>query len=162
MKHNKMLLLVLMILPWLSVPFLGKRTIKRFFPGALFMGAWVTVESILARKRVWWRFTDKLLPGVMGEIPFIVGPFFVGTLWIFKLTFGNFFRYLIVNLIIDVPFTFLGMHFLRKLGIVSLVRLKHYQMSLLFMAKSVLMYIFQGSIEKVRKKPKSLLQRIFS
>ncbi|WP_223589355.1 hypothetical protein [Neobacillus bataviensis] len=162
MKHNKMLLLILMILPWLSVPFLGKRTIKRFFPGALFMGAWITVESILAKKRVWWRFTDKLIPGVMGEIPFIVGPFFVGSLWIFKLTFGNFFRYLIVNLITDVLFTFLGMHFLRRLGIVSLVRMKHYQMSLLFMAKSVLMYIFQGSIEKLRNKPRALLQRIFS
>lgn len=162
MKHRKMILLVMMLLPWLSVPFLGKRTIKRFYPGALFMGAWITAESIIAKKRVWWRFYEKLIPGVMGEIPFIMGPFFVGSLWIFKLTFGNFFRYLIVNLITDVLFTFLGMTFLRKMGIVSLVRLKNYQMTILFMAKSVLMYGFQSSVEKLRKKPKSLLQRIFS
>jgi hypothetical protein len=152
MKNNKMFLLAMMILPWLSVPFIEKRTFRRFLPGALFICIWVAVESIIAKKRVWWRFSEKLIPNAMGEIPFIVGPFFIGSLWILKFTFGKFLRYFIVNLIVDVLFIYPGIHFLKNIGIVSLVRLKHYQMLLIFLAKSVLMYGFQGMFLKFQRK----------
>jgi hypothetical protein len=51
MRNNKMILLVMIVLPWLTVPFLGKLTIKRFYPGALFISVWVFFESIIAEKR---------------------------------------------------------------------------------------------------------------
>lgn len=162
MRKNKMILLVMMILPWLSVPFIGRRAIKRFYPGALFIIVWVAVESIFAKKRVWWRIYEKLIPNVIGEMPFMVGPFFVGSLWILKFTFGNFMRYLYLNLFLDTLFAYPGMFILKKLGIASLVRLRPYQMVILFMSKSVLMYGFQNLVNQLRKKPKSLFQKLFS
>jgi hypothetical protein len=160
MKHNKLFLLVLMLVPWLSVPMLGKRNFKRFLPGAFFMVVWIAVESILAKRRAWWRFHEKLIPNSMGELPFLLGPFLIGSIWILKFTFGNFFRYLIVNLVTDFLFVYPGMFALKRMGIISLVRLKHYQMGILFMAKAVLMYGFQAIAEKFTKKPKSLIRRI--
>ncbi|WP_160723800.1 hypothetical protein [Bacillus sp. USDA818B3_A] len=160
MKYNKMFLFVIMLVPWLSVPMLGKKNFKRFLPAAFFITVWISVESILAKKRVWWKFYDKLIPNVMGELPFLIGPFLIGSIWILKFTFGNFFRYLIVNLVTDVLFVYPGMFALKRMGIISLIRMKHYQMGILFMAKSVLMYVFQFMVEKIRKKPKSLIQRI--
>ncbi|WHY67868.1 hypothetical protein [Neobacillus sp. SuZ13] len=162
MRKNKMILLVIMILPWLSMPFMGKRTIKRLFPGAIFMFIWVAVESILAKKRVWWRIYERIIPKVIGELPFMLGPFFVGSLWILKWTFGNFTRYLFLNLIFDTLFAYPGMFILKRLGIASLVRLRPYQMVILFMSKSVIMYGLQSSADKLRKKPKSLFQKLFS
>lgn len=162
MKSKKMFLLLMMLLPWLSVPLLGKQSFRRFLPGAMFICLWISIESILAKKRVWWGFYEKLIPNVMGELPFLVGPFFVGSLWILKFSFGNFLRYLLMNFITDITFVYPGMITLKRLGIVSLVRMKHYQMGILFMCKSVLMYGFQGMIDKLRKKPKSKIQRIFS
>lgn len=162
MNNKKLFLLAMMIVPWLSVPFLGKRELRRFLPGALFICVWVTVESILAKKWMWWRFYEKLTPKVMGEIPFIVGPFFIGSLWILKFTFGKFFRYLIVNIVTDVLFAYPGVYFLKRFGIVSLVRLKHYQMVLLFITKSVLMYGIQSLAMLRQKKAKSFFKRIFS
>ncbi|MDQ1147594.1 hypothetical protein QE429_004421 [Bacillus sp. SORGH_AS 510] len=159
MKHNKMFLLVLMLVPWFSVPLLGRRALKRFYPGALFTFVWILFESIFAGKRLWWKFYEKLTP--MGELPFMIGPFFVGSLWILKFTFGNFFRYLFLNLIIDAFFVYPGMIILRKMKIVSLIRMKHYQMGILFLSKSVVMYGFQYLVEKIRKKPKTLMQKIF-
>ena len=155
-----MFLLVLMLVPWLSVPMLGKRNFKRFLPAGFFMVVWIAVESILAKKRVWWKFYEKLFPNSMGELPFLLGPLLIGSIWILKFTFGNFFRFLIVNLVTDVMFVYPGMFALKRMGIISLVRLKHYQMGMLFMAKSVLMYGFQSMVEKYRKKPKSLIQRL--
>lgn len=151
MKNNKMFLLGLMILPWMSVPFIKKQTIRRFLPGALFICVWVAVESMIANKRVWWRFYEKLIPNAMAEIPFIVGPFFVGSLWILKFTWGKFLRYLFVNFIVDIMFVYPGLFLLKKMGIVSLVRLKHYQMLLIFLTKSVLMYGFQGMVGKFQE-----------
>ncbi|WP_413303213.1 hypothetical protein AA0X95_25640 [Bacillus sp. 1P10SD] len=162
MKQNKLFLLAMMLIPWLSLPLLGKRAFKRFYPGALFIFVWVLFESYFAKKRLWWRFYEKLIPKTMGELPFMIGPFFVGSLWILKFTFGNFFRYLLLNLILDTLFAFPGMIALRRMGIVSLVSMKHYQMGLIFMIKSVIMYGFQSMIEKMRKKPKSLIQKIFA
>ncbi|MEH6956034.1 hypothetical protein [Neobacillus drentensis] len=162
MRKNKMILLVILILPWLSMPFLGKRTIKRLYPGALFMFVWVGVESILAKKRVWWRIYEKLSPKIIGELPFMLGPFFVGSLWILKFTVGNFIRYLFLNLIFDTLFAYPGMFILKRLGIASLIRLRPYQMVLLFMGKSVIMYGVQSLANKLRKKPKSLFQKLFS
>ncbi|MEH7095367.1 hypothetical protein [Neobacillus vireti] len=160
MKYNKMFLLVLMLVPWLSVPMLGKRNFKRFLPAAFFMMVWIAVESIMAKKRVWWKFYEKLIPNTMGELPFLLGPFMIGSIWILKFTFGNFFRYLIVNLVTDFLFVYPGMYVLKRMGIISLVRMKHYQMGILFMAKSVLMYGFQYMVEKIRRKPKSLIQQL--
>ena len=162
MKQNKLFLLAMMLIPWLSLPLLGKRSFKRFYPGALFIFVWVLFESYFAKKRLWWRFYEKIIPKTMGELPFMIGPFFVGSLWILKFTFGNFFRYLLLNLILDTLFAFPGMIALRRMGIVSLVSMKHYQMGLLFFIKSVIMYGFQSMIEKMRKKPKSLIQKIFA
>ncbi len=162
MRRNKMFLLVIMILPWLSLQLLGKKAIQRFYPGALFIFFLVLVESIFVKKRVWWRFFEKLLPNVMGELPFLFGPLFVGALWILKFSFGNFLRYIILNVVTNLLIAYPGMSILRKMGIVSLVRLKHYQMGVLLMAQSVLMYIVQIVAEKNRKTPKSLIQRMFS
>ena len=157
-----MILLVIMILPWLSMPFIGKQTIKRLYPGAIFMVVWVGVESILAKKRVWWRIYERINSKVIGELPFMLGPFFVGSLWILKWTFGKFPRYLFLNFIFDTLFAYPGMFILKRLGIASLVRLRPYQMVLLFMSKSVIMYGLQSSVNKLHKKPKSLLQKLFS
>lgn len=162
MKHNKMFLLAMMLVPWLSLPLLGKKSFRRFYPGALFVCIWVTVESLIAKKRVWWRFYEKLIPKTMGEIPFIIGPLFVGSIWILKFSFGKFRRFLLLNTITNFLFVFPGMITLRNTGIVSLVRMKHYQMGILFMAKSVLMYGIQAITEKIRKKPKTIIQRFFS
>ena len=162
MRKNKMILFAMMVLPWLSLPLLGKLSFKRFYPGALFISVWVAVESIVAKKRMWWRIYERTIPQVIGEMPFILGPFFVGSLWILKFTFGNFFRYLFLNLLLDTFFAFPGVYILRKLGIASLVRLKPYQMVLLFMCKSVLMYGFQSKVNGLRKKPKSLFKKLFS
>ncbi|MBO0959736.1 hypothetical protein J1P26_08370 [Neobacillus sp. MM2021_6] len=162
MKYNKMFLLVIMLVPWLSLPLLGKKSFRRFYPGALFVCIWIACESLLAKKRIWWRFYEKLIPNVMGEIPFIIGPFFIGSIWILKFTFGNFFRYIVLNFVMDFLFVYPGMIALRNMGVVSLVRMKHYQMGILFMAKSVLMYVFQSFAEKLRKKPKNIIQKILS
>jgi hypothetical protein len=143
MKYTKKLLVAAMILPWFSVPFLGIKAFKRFLPATIFVNLVVVLDSIIAKKRVWWWFYKKLDPKWRGETPFIWGPFLVGSLWIMKLTYGKFFRYMILNFIVDYSFVYLMVSWLKRLGIVSLVRLKKFQLLLLFLLKAILLYTFQ-------------------
>jgi len=147
-RYLKPLLLLMMIIPWFSLPFLGKKSLKRFFPATLFIALVVTIEDVVAKKRKWWWWYENIHPKLSGIVPFVWGPFIVGSLWILKCTYGKFTKYIILNLIVDSFFTYFLTEWLKKLGIASLVRLKKYQLSLLFLLKSLLLYGFQFFKEK--------------
>ncbi len=153
-KYMKSLLLIMMIFPWFSLPFIGRRSVKRFLPAAFFISLVVTIEDVIAKKRKWWWWYEGIHPKLSGIVPFLWGPFIVGSIWILKLTYGKFTKYIILNLIVDSMFTYFLVDCLRKLGIASLVRLKKYQLSLLFFLKSILLYGFHFIKENSMKKIK--------
>ncbi|NRD80240.1 hypothetical protein HPT25_23240 [Bacillus sp. BRMEA1] len=143
MKYDKLLLGSIMLIPWLTLPFMDKRSFKRYFPSALFICVVVFIESIVAHKQKWWLFYKKLIPKTLGELPLIAGPFFVGTLWIMKFTFGHFVRYFSLNLFIDIIFSMIMTDWLRSLGLASLIRIKKYQFLFIFLIKATILYLFQ-------------------
>ncbi|MGM0920096.1 MAG: hypothetical protein ACQEWW_02545 [Bacillota bacterium] len=147
MRNTKKFIILMTILPWLSVPFIGVKSLRRFLPGTIFMCVYLTAEGYLAEKKKWWWFPYNVKPNVLGEMPLILGPFLVGALWILKFTFGKFKLYLIVNIMIDSIFTFIATDWLKKIGYVSLVRITKYQLALLFLVKTFLMYGFQFIFE---------------
>lgn len=148
MRNTKLFMIIMTLLPWLSVPLLNAKTFKRFLPSALFMCLYVTAEGYLAQKKKWWWFLFPVKPNVVGELPLIFGPFLVGSLWILKYTYGKFSLYLLINIVIDSIFTCFTLNWFKKIGYVSLVRLTKFQLSLLFLVKSIIMYGFQVMYEK--------------
>ncbi|WP_442599386.1 hypothetical protein [Neobacillus sp. D3-1R] len=152
MKNKKWMLIGMLIAPWFSLPLLGKKSFKRFLPAVIFINIVIFIESIIAYKRKWWWFYEKLHRKINGEFPLMWGPFFIGSFWIMKFTYGRFRLYMLTNFIIDSLFVFPGILILRKLGIASLVRLKHYQLLILFLYKAIILYIFQFFKESISKK----------
>jgi hypothetical protein len=149
MKYSKLIFVLMMILPWFSLPLLGKDAFKRFLPAGLFISLVVRVVNFIAKRRKWWWWYEKLHPEVSGVIPFIVGPFLVGSMWILKLTYGKFFRFMLLNLIIDSMFTYILVNWLKKFGVASLVRLRKIQLLYIFMVEALLLYGFQFLKEKI-------------
>ncbi len=151
-KYNKLILLLMMVLLWLTLPLLGKNTVKRFFPAGIFIALLTRWENSIAKKRTWWWWYEKLHPKLSGSFPFVWGPFMIGSMWILKFTYGNFYRYLIINLIVDSLFVFVIIDkWLTKWGIASLVRMKKFQLSLLLFIDSLLLYGFQYLLEKIKE-----------
>lgn len=146
-RYEKFVFIIMIVVPWLTAPLLGKKTFKRFSPGALFICIFVFIESLYAHKKLWWLFHQRLFPKVIGELPLIMGPFFIGTLWILKFTFGNFKQYLITNFCIDTFFVYIHVPILKKLGYASLIRLSKFNFLLIFLFKAVLLYLLQIVIE---------------
>lgn len=75
MKYSKSLLLLVMILPWFTVPILGKDAFKRFLPAGLFILIVLLIVNFIAKKRIWWWWDETLSPKMSGVIPFMWGPF---------------------------------------------------------------------------------------
>jgi hypothetical protein len=143
MKKINGFVILMPLLPWLTAPFLGVKAIKRFLPSSIFMSLYLVAEGRFAEKKKWWWFPFNVKPNVIGEIPLIIGPFLVGSLWILKYTYGKFNLYLLTNLIVDSLFTYFGLEWFKKIGYVSLVRLTKFQLSIVFLIKTFILYGFQ-------------------
>ncbi|MDT3766390.1 hypothetical protein [Priestia filamentosa] len=151
MKKTNNFIFLMTLLPWITVPFLGVNTLKRFLPSSIFMSLYLIAEGRFAEKKKWWWFPFNVKPNVLGEIPLIIGPFLVGSLWILKFTYGKFNLFLLINIIIDSLFTYIGTNLFRKIGYATLVRLTKFQLSIVFLIKTFLLYGFQVIYEKCFK-----------
>ncbi|WP_430482523.1 hypothetical protein [Rossellomorea marisflavi] len=151
-KHPRLLLWVILLVPWLSAPFLGKENIKRYGLASLFICLFIRLESIVAEKRKWWWFYERMFPKANGETPLIWGQFLIGTIWILKFSYGNFSKYLVTNFVMDLFFIYPFSNFLKKHGIFSYVRLNRFQVYSVFFLKSLLIYGFQLAQEAITKK----------
>lgn len=149
-KNYRIFSIMIIILSFFTATTLGKKTLKRYLPATLVMSLIVTLESIIAKKRVWWWFYEKLHPKVQGELPLILGPFFIGSLIILKATYGKFLRYFLLNMVIHLLFVGPIITLLKRFGISSLVRINRTQLFFLFFTKSMMMYITQMVIDRIR------------
>ncbi|MDC3415816.1 hypothetical protein [Aquibacillus salsiterrae] len=161
MKNYRWLLILIMLVPWLTVPLLKKEAIKRFLPATIFITLFVRLENYLADRFTWWFWYKKLHPKVWGELPMNLGPFFVSSLWILKWTYGKFWLYLIVNQIMHIFYAFPIVELAKKKGFVSMVRIKRFQFMLIFLFKALLLYGFQFAYEGLtREKGKRNEQQV--
>ncbi|WEG13479.1 hypothetical protein PU629_03665 [Pullulanibacillus sp. KACC 23026] len=150
MNIKSLIILVSTFIPWISAPFIKKADWKRFLPVLIFIEAIMSIESFLAYKRKWWQFPKGTILYYLKDYPYMVGSFFIGTLWILKFTYGNFKKFMLVNVLIDSGFVYVLMGILKKLGIMRLVKLKKYQFLSFFMLKSLAIYGFQYLVDKKR------------
>lgn len=104
---NKIILWSSLILPWLSLFFMKKESIKRYMPVAIFVSLLVTILFEVAYTFKWWVMLDKIAPwGNITNVAFTYGTFLVGTIWIFYFTYRKFWAYMVTNILIDGIFAF--------------------------------------------------------
>jgi hypothetical protein len=151
-KRPVLILWIMVFMSCLTLPFLGWKNFKRYLPGTLFMSLLIALESIVAEKLNWWAIYKKIPPYFINEFAFIVGPFFAGSLWILRLTYGKFKLYLLLNAVVDAIFVYPFYALFEYIGIFKLKKMNNQQLYGLFMIKSLLMYAFQMVWERTVKK----------
>jgi hypothetical protein len=155
-KHDKKIVfsLAMIIIPWLSVPFMGKNSFFRFLPVACFTDLSISLFSVFGNKKKWWVNKNPLSPGLV-DFTYILGPFFVATLWIFKLTYGKFPKYLITNIVLDVINAYPFAQIWENIGIFKLKKMTHTIWYFLCVGFAIVIYGFQYIIEKSIRKASS-------
>ncbi|MCM3239032.1 hypothetical protein M3589_15010 [Heyndrickxia oleronia] len=144
---RKIILICLLVIPWLTIPFLGKNTIKKFSPAATFIIILTKVLDIIGKHKKWWYLRNENF--------IILGPFLITTFWIMKFTFGKFIYFLLINGGIHLLFVFQGERFLSKYKIFSLEKLNRLQYFLVLQIRALILYGFQTLIGNLVKRKAS-------
>lgn len=150
-KIQRLVNVTMVLLAWLTLPYLGLRNVKKFLPATLLIALIEGINVQIGKRRKWWVFYNKPNSYLFNEFPYNIGPFLVGSMWILKWTYGNFKKFIFLNAIVDGAFTFILAIVLKKLKIFTLVRINKFQLFVYFFYKAFLLYGFQKIIESKRK-----------
>lgn len=157
-KRHLIFNLSAIMIPWLSLLFLGNRSFKRYSLSGIFIIIFEILNHIYGHKRNWWRFYDRRNSFFKDELPFSVGPYMPLSMWLLKFSYGNFKKFVFLNIIADGLFAFLFIDILKKYKIVSLNRINHFQFFIYLHYKAYLLYGVQYLFEKF--KPTNLASRM--
>jgi hypothetical protein len=150
MKKSKLLFVSLLIIPWLTVPFLGRHTFKRYLPASLFICILIKILDLIGTRKKWWKIYKGISPLNSMDI-LICGPYLVTSLWMLKMTYGKFPLFIISNTILHSVFIFLGLKYLKRFRILSLEKLSRFQYLLIDFFRALLLYGFQLTSDKLKQ-----------
>ncbi|MDN3018982.1 hypothetical protein PH210_22680 [Paenibacillus sp. BSR1-1] len=150
-RRHKRFNLFLILIPWLSLLFIGKRSIKRYSFAGVFIVLFEILNHMYGHKRNWWKFYEKRKSFLRDELPFAIGPYMPLSMWILKYSYGNFKKFVLLNVISDGLFAFLFAEILKKMKIARLNRLNHFQFFIYLHYKAYLLYGGQYLFEKMKR-----------
>lgn len=139
---NQTLFWSFIILPWFTLFFMKKEEIKRYMPVALFASLGGTAFSELALALDFWTIKDSIFP-FYHVIALVYGLFPVVVIWIFKLTYNHFLRYMIANAVVDFILTFIIDPWFIRRGIFQFVNINNFQALLIALFIAVILYGYQ-------------------
>ncbi|WML54943.1 hypothetical protein RCG17_10265 [Neobacillus sp. PS3-12] len=150
-RRHKVFNLSIILIPWLSLLFIGKRSLRRYSLAGIFIVIFEIINHLYGHKRHWWKFYDKRKSFIRDELPFSVGPYMPLSMWILKYSYGNFKKYVLLNVVSDGLFAFLFIDILKKFKIISLNRINHLQFFAYLHYKAYILYGIQYLYEKIKR-----------
>ncbi|MDR4949799.1 hypothetical protein [Neobacillus cucumis] len=151
-NKRKALSFCTLFIPWLTIPLIGKNTFIRFMPVATFVGYIFGFLSETADNKKWWKVKNGLFPNYRLDVSYLLGLYLITTIWVFKLTFGNFFKYLTLNIIIDAIFSFSIVKFFTKVGVFEFRKMRPKHFYILSVSMAIIIYWYQLIVERVISK----------
>nr|WP_295972539.1 hypothetical protein [uncultured Bacillus sp.] len=149
MNRSKMLWSLLLV-PWLTLPFIGRYALKRFMSAAIFIIIFTKLLDSYGEKRKWWKFYKGY--SLLNSMDFLLlGPYFVISIWMLKLTYGKFLTFFISNKLLHMIFIFFGLQYLDGFRIFSLKKLSKFQYWSTHIIRALVLYAFQFIKEKLQK-----------
>lgn len=143
--------LSIIIFPWFSLLFIGKQSRRRFSLAGVLIVIIEILNHLYGHKRNWWKFYDKRKSFIKDEFPFSIGPYMPISMWILKMSYGNFKKFVLLNVIANGLFAFLIIDVLKKFKIISLNRLNHGQFFIYLHYKAYLLYGIQYLIDRIKR-----------
>jgi hypothetical protein len=140
----------LLLIPWLTVIIIPKNVFKKYTPVAIFASLLVVINCILSVPFKWWTVKGGLLNKVFNDLSFILGPFFIGTIWIFRLTFGKFWLYLLTNTLMDLFLAYPINWIMQKLKVYKLVNYKSIHVFFISIFFALVIYPYQIFITRTK------------
>jgi hypothetical protein len=138
-----------LVLPWITTPLIGKNSFIRFLPAVTLIGYVFGILSDIADKRKWWKVRNGLFPGYRLDFSYLLGFFFITTIWVLKLGYKNFLKYLLINVVIDYIFVFHIVKFFTKVGVFEFKKMRPKHFYILSVGSAIIIYLYQLLVERI-------------
>ena len=138
---NQKLFWASLIFSWLSALFLKKEDLRRYMPVALFCMLTLTFIFEAGITLHWWAVKETFFPLINLPI-FLYGAYPIGTIWIFKYTYGHFWLFLITNIILDYILIFFLLDWFVQRGVWE-AYITYSQVLFITVALAILIYGYQ-------------------
>lgn len=146
---NQALLWSMLIVPWLTLFLMTKENIKRWTPVALFSALTSVLAVELGENLGWFVYGEAAYP-LRTPSYIIFGLNMVITMWLFSFLYGQFWRYLVIDTVLNFGFIYLfHVYFLGSRGLFREVGLTPFQNALIVSSVGVLVYGFHMWQEEV-------------
>ncbi|MGY0694409.1 hypothetical protein ACW2QC_16790 [Virgibacillus sp. FSP13] len=140
----KIALILAFILPWLTLIWANKYSLKKFMPVTILTGLIMTIIFEIAHAYNWWTIHEYLFPwGYITDTSFAYGLFMMGTFWIFYFTYGKLWVFVLTNIVFDLFMGFAGMNILRVIGVATMHTISEWQYFLVMFFISLVLYVYQ-------------------
>ncbi|WP_308128886.1 hypothetical protein [Bacillus sp. sid0103] len=149
LDKRKLLSLCILIVPWLTVPLLGKKTFIRFLPATTFVNLIISLFSVVADRKKFWKVKNPIFHYTAVDYSYLLGLFFITTIWVFKLAYGSFIKYLSLNIVIDYLLSFPIVKFFTKVGVFEFKKLRPIHFFCISVFLAIIIYWYQYLLEKV-------------
>lgn len=114
---NQVLLWSMLILPWLTLFFMPKDSIKRWTPAALFSAVTSVIAVQMGENLGWFIYEESTYPLGTGYY-IIFGLNMVTTMWLFYFVYGRFWLYMAIDVLLNIGFIFVfHVYFLGSRGL---------------------------------------------
>jgi len=134
---------MLLILPWLTVPLLRRKSFQKYLPAAIFMSTFTKAIDLYGEKKKWWQFY-KGIPPLDSMDFFNFGPYLITSLWMLKMNYGKTLQYFILNIILHIFFIYLGgLKLVKQYKIFNLKKINKTQYLIIDFLRASLLYGFQ-------------------
>ena len=150
-RRHSLFNLSIILVPWLSLLFIGRRSFKRYSAAGVFIVIFEIINHLYGHKKKWWKFYDKPRSFIKDELPFSVGPYMPISMWLLKISYGNFKKFVLLNVISDGLFAFIFIDVLEKLKIIGLNRINHVQFFIYLHYKAYILYGVQYLFDKMKR-----------
>lgn len=140
---NQALLWLLLIAPWFTLLFMKREEIRRYMPMALFVVFTGIVSYFVGIYARLWYSTELAFPFVVcGAVP-------VMAIWVFKIAYGHFLRYITVKTVIYGLFSFVAIPWFGFRGLLGVVPYTNVAVFVSSILLSVLAYGYQNWQEEM-------------
>ncbi|MCU9614868.1 hypothetical protein OEV98_15090 [Caldibacillus lycopersici] len=142
------LIRILLLSTWATLFFVPKKSIKRFLPVTT-MSAFLTMTTVFIGSYFnFWEIKGGNKARIYNLLSLLVGAFSVGTLWIFKWTYGKFWLYLLINVAQNILYAFPIISFFEKMNFIKYVKFTRIHHLIVSLSYSLILYVYQWFLEK--------------
>lgn len=147
--NNQILLWGMLLLPWLTLFFMPKKSIKRWMPVALFSALTSVLAAELGKNLGWFIYKDAAYP-LSTSSYVIFGLNIVTTVWLFYFLYGRFWQYLAIDTALNFGFIYLfHVYFLGGRGLFYEAGITPFLNALIVTFAGVLAYGYQMWQEEI-------------